>query len=107
MIVGIITGAYVSLQFLCSLLAAIEGLGRRKYSRLSLDSMQPRGKETMADYRLRTVPVLADILLSNMETNDDKVSRLALGHAAIRNAVMGLLVAIVALIAIAAFAPLV
>ena len=86
---------YVILQFLRALLAAIEGLHRRGFLVPTPTSLWAQtDQESLDAYTLRACADLAERLHANRETTNDKVSHMALAHRAYRNALVGMLVAV-------------
>lgn len=96
-------GAYVALQFLRALRAAIDGLQARGYLATTTADAQPDDHEDEATYLSRKAETLANRLNQHRHTNDDKISQLSLAYVAITNAVGGLLIALVSLAVIAAY----
>ena len=92
--VGVV-GSYVALQFLLALLAAVNGLGRRSFSHLSIKDIVPQPDETKDAYLRRACAELTEVILHNRAAVDDKVSQLALAHEAVKNAVWGLLLVLI------------
>ena len=90
-IVGLV-GGYITLQFLRASLAAVNGLSRRSYEYLQLEDIAPKPNESKEKYLQRICVQMVDILNSNREVINGKVSQLALGHESIRNALCGLLI---------------
>ena len=98
-------GAYIALQFLLAVRAAIKGLARRPFKRLSLEDVLPRGGESRSDYLRRACKEIADVIAGNRRGIDQKVSQLALCHESILNAVWALLILLLILLAIVATQP--
>ena len=103
--VVIVFAAYIALQFLLAIRAAIKGLARRPFTRLSLDDILPLGREDKTAYLKRTCKEIADAIGSNRKGIDQKVSQLALAHESILNAVWALLFLLLILLAIVALQP--
>lgn len=103
--VVVIFGGYIALQFLLAVRAAIKGLARRSFQRVSLEDWFPRGRESRTDYLLRACKEVTDTIVNNRRAIDQKVSQLALCHESILNAVWGLLIMLVILLAIAVTQP--
>lgn len=101
----VVFAAYIALQFLLAIRAAIKGLGRRPFNRLSLEDLLPRGKESKKDYLQRTGKEIADAIAHNRSAIDQKVSQLALAHESIVNAVWALLVLLLVILAIVVIEP--
>jgi hypothetical protein len=94
-----LAGSYVAFQFLLALLAAVNGLGRRSFSHLSIKDIVPQPDETKDAYLRRACAELTEVILYNRASVDDKVSRLALAHEAVKNAVWGLLLVLITILA--------
>jgi hypothetical protein len=103
--VVIVFGGYIALQFLLAIRAAIKGLARRPFQRLSLEDVLPVGKESKRDYLQRACKEIADAITGNRRGIDQKVSQLALCHESILNAVLALLILLLILLAIVAAQP--
>ena len=99
MAVGLL-GSYVALQFLAALLAAVSGLARRSFYHLDLKDIVPRPGEDKDAYLRRACAEMAEAVRHNRAVVDEKVSRLALGHEAVKNAVWGLLLLLVTVLVI-------
>jgi hypothetical protein len=95
--VGLV-GTYVAFQFLLALLAAVNGLGRRSFSHLSIKDIVPQPDEAKDAYIRRACAELTEVILHNRVAVDDKVSRLALAHEAVKNAVWGLLAVLITIL---------
>lgn len=93
-------GGYVALQFLRAVLAAINGLERRSYSRILLTSIVPGPREEKEAYLKRACKEMIRVITENKEVINEKVSQLALGHTAIKNAVWGLLLVLITILII-------
>jgi hypothetical protein len=98
-IVGFV-GGYVALQFLRASLAAVKGLWRRSYSHIKLEEIAPQPNESKEKYLHRMCAHMADVLNSNREVVNEKVSQLALGHESIKNAIWGLLILLLVILTI-------
>lgn len=94
--------SYVALQFLVALLAAVNGLSRRSFYHLDLKDIVPRRDEGKEAYLQRACAGLAEVILHNGGVVDDKVSQLARGHEAVKNAVGGLLLVLLTVVVITA-----
>lgn len=94
---------YIALQILRALLAVVSGLSSRSYTHLHIDDAIPKEKEDKESYLNRICKEIFDIIRSNREVTDGKVSQLKLGHRAIRNAVWGLFIVIGAILTITVF----
>lgn len=97
LVMGLV-GSYVALQFLVALLAAVNGLGRRSFSHLSIKDIVPQPNEAKDAYLRRTCAELAEMILQNSVAVDDKVGQLARAHEAIKNAVWGLLLILITIL---------
>lgn len=94
---------YIALQILRALLAVVSGLSSRSYTHLHIDDFIPKEKEDKETYLNRICKEIFDIIRSNREVTDGKVTQLKLGHRAIRNAVWGLFIVIGAILIITLF----
>jgi hypothetical protein len=99
LVVGLM-GSYVAFQFLLALLAAVNGLGRRSFTHVAIKDVVPQRDETKDAYLRRACAELMEVILHNRVVVDEKVSQLALGHEAIKNAVWGLLLILITILAI-------
>ncbi|MDQ3802342.1 MAG: hypothetical protein M3416_00580 [Acidobacteriota bacterium] len=95
--------SYVAFQFLVALLAAVSGLGRRSFHHLDFKDIVPRPGEGKDAYLQRACAALTEVILHNRRVVDEKVSQLALGHEAVKNAVCGLLLVLLTVMVITAF----
>jgi hypothetical protein len=95
-----IFGGYITLQFLLAVRSAIKGLARRPFYRPRLEDRFPRGNESRTDYLRRACEETTNAITKNRIGIDDKVSQLALRHESILNAVWGLLIMVLILLAI-------
>ena len=100
-----IFGGYVALQFLWAVRAAIKGLSRKGFYRLSLEDIFPRGNENREGYLQRTCKEMTVAIRNNRKGINQKVSQLAICHESIVNAVWGLLIMLLLLLAIVAIQP--
>jgi hypothetical protein len=100
-----IFGGYIALQFLLAVRAAIKGLARRSFKRLSVEDVLPHGKESRSDYLQRSCKTIAAAIIENRRVIDQKVGQLALCHESILNAVWGLLILLLVLLGIVATQP--
>ena len=99
LVVGLI-GSYVAFQFLLALLAAVNGLGRRSFTHVAIKDVVPQRDETKDAYLRRACAELMEVILHNRAVVDEKVSQLALGHEAVKNAVWGLLLILLTILII-------
>ncbi len=97
-------GAYVSLQFLCAFSWAIRGLARKSYERATLIDLRPQTNDHKAILTWRAIQNMSNQLQHNKDVTNQKVTQLACGHEAITNGVWGLVLVIVIVCSIAAFA---
>lgn len=98
-IIAEVAGAfYIALQILRALLAVINGLSSRDYNYLRVEDLIPKQGEARETYLNRTCKEIFEIIRLNREVTNEKLSQLNLGHAAIRNAVWGLFLAIGAIL---------
>lgn len=97
------TAAYVSLQCLRAALAAIRGLERRSFKRPNLDQLGWQGGDDLHAYQHRVAIIRAHCLAQNRETVNEKVSWMAVGHVALKNALVVLMTAIYLLTVISVY----
>jgi len=88
------TATYVSLQCLRAAMAAVEGLERRSFKRPLLDEVRGQTGDNLHAYRHRVALIRARCLSENREVVNDKVSWMAVGHVALKNALIVLMMAI-------------
>jgi hypothetical protein len=100
LLVGIV-GGYICLQLLRAILAALAGLKRRRFVAFTLKDLYPLPNETKAGYLTRSCSDLAEVIRRNRAEIDAKVTWLDIGHTAIRNAVIGLLMLVIVIFALA------
>jgi small-conductance mechanosensitive channel len=98
LMVGLSAG-YISLQLLRAIVASISGLTRRSFSVVELSDLYPRAKESKSVYLYRNCRELAAVIRENRTEIDFKVTSLAYGHRAMKNAMF----ALVGLLAILVF----
>ncbi len=84
--------AYLILQLVCAMLAAVRGLERRSYMIMASADLLPAAGESKEVHQRRQVGQLLSILAQNRDTNDDKLTNLAVAHCALKNFVAGLVV---------------
>lgn len=96
----VIGACYVVLQLLRALLAAVGGLRRRTFFSVSVTDIPPTPDQTKTDYLLHFCKDLSAVASNNRGVIDSKVDQLELGHVAVRNAVAGLLLTLVVVLAI-------
>ena len=101
----VVFGGYIALQFLLAVRAAIKGLARRPFKRLSLEDVFPQAEESRTDYLLRACKKVSCAIAKNRKGIDQKVGQLALCHESILNAVWGLLILLFILLMIVATQP--
>ena len=77
---------YVAVQLLRSLWSTVAGLVRRSYKQLSPEDMIPEDNETGEVYQARVLNLQVNYMRSNEWVVDQKVSEMAVAHAALRNA---------------------
>jgi hypothetical protein len=100
LLVGFV-GGYICLELLRAILAALAGLKRRRFVAFTLKDLYPVPNETKAGYLTRNCSELAEIIRRNRAEIDAKVTWLDIGHTAIRNAVIGLLIFVIVIFALA------
>jgi hypothetical protein len=98
--VGIV-GGYICLELLRAILAALAGLKRRRFVAFTLKDLYPLPNESKAGYLTRNCSELAEVIRRNRAEIDAKVTWLDIGHTAIRNAVIGLLILVIVIFALA------
>ena len=77
---------YASVQILRSLWATVAGLMRRSYKQLAPAAIVPQGGETGEAYRVRLLNLQVNHLCWNEWVVNQKVSDMAVGHTALKNA---------------------
>lgn len=102
---------YIVMQLACGLLSAVAGLKRRKYASLQRGDEDAPGSclpgiaESEAHYMYRKLKLCIDALHDNYAANNDKVSRMAVAHRAIENALGGVLLLIAFVTGVALYGP--
>lgn len=86
------TLAYLIMQLVCAMLAAVRGLERRSYAIMASADLLPASGESKEVHQRRQVGQLLSILAQNRDANDDKLTNLAVAHCALKNFVIGLVV---------------
>jgi hypothetical protein len=102
-VVIVVGGAYVILQFIRCLWAAVEGLTVREFMRIKPEELKPFEKENAAAYQTRIDNRELECFADNVLVVDDKISQLKLAHRALKNALGGLLFLVIALGSIAIY----
>jgi hypothetical protein len=98
--VGVLAG-YIAIQLLRAVIAATVGLARRSFLAIKLEDLYPRPRETKNDYIRRNCVELSEVIRGNRSEIDSKVTALAHGHRAVENAMVGLLLLLITVIALA------
>lgn len=93
--------AYIGLQIVICLRAAVRGLSRRAYLALDPNDLDPQPGEASTDYRLRILEVRVNNLWHNEWATDQKVSEMAIAHEALQNMIRGVAVLVIAALVIA------
>lgn len=99
--VAVLLVLYVALQLLCSLRATVAGLKRRSYRQLSPADIVPQDDETSKAYRVRLLNLQVNCVRLNEWVTDQKVSEMAVAHAALRNVLTATFVLIVLTLVVA------
>ena len=94
---------YTAIQILRSLWATVDGLVRRAYKQLSPDDIVPQIGEDNDAYRIRLLNLQVNHLRWNEWVVDEKVSCMAVAHAALKNGLTGIFFLVFVTLAIAAF----
>lgn len=76
---------YMIVQLLRALLASLHGLGRRGYSVPTILDELPELHETVEAAALRRVTCYVECLQDQQETNNEKVTQMAVAHCGLRN----------------------
>lgn len=76
---------YVSLQFLRAAFAAVSGLERKGFERLTLSQLAAETDSNVVSYQHRLARLRAECLARNVEVVNEKVSSMALAHVALKN----------------------
>lgn len=82
--------AYVAVELVRCLSAALSGLSRRAYEGLSTKALIPVDAETAKTYRHRIVADQFGCLQYNIRVNDQVLNQMALAHTALRNVLWGI-----------------
>jgi hypothetical protein len=89
--------AYVALQLLRSARAAVTGLERRSFERVTLGQLACHQVDDEISYQHRLARLRAECLARNVEVVNEKVSWMAVGHVSLTNGLVVLVVGIYAL----------
>ena len=92
---------YVAAQLLRSLWSTVAGLTRRSYKQLSPEGMIPKDSETGDVYQTRVMNLQVNHMRWNEWVVDQKVSEMAVAHAALKNALTATFILIVLALVIA------
>ena len=95
--IAFVTAAYVSLQFLRVAFAAVNGLERKGFVRLTLDELASDADDSEITYQRRLARTRADCLARNAEVVNMKAGWMAVAHVALKNGLAVLVVGIYAL----------
>jgi len=85
-------GCYLILQICAAILAAVQGLSRRPYSSLTLSDLVARPGESRDAWLHRKAQSILEVLSDHDTQNNQKLTKMAVAHCAMRNFVCGLLV---------------
>jgi hypothetical protein len=96
-------GAYIILQFICTVWSAVKGLQLHAFQRLTVQTFTPQPNETTEAYRVRITDASIACHLHNESVTNKKASQLKLAHRAMKNALGMLLVIVLALGSIAIY----
>lgn len=91
---------YAAVQILRSLLVTVAGLRRRSYKQLSPADIVPQDGEASEAYRVRLLNLQVNHLCWNEWVVDQKVSDMAVAHTALRNALIGIFLLVVVVLAL-------
>lgn len=94
---------YAAIQILRSLWATVDGLVRRGYKQLSPDAIVPQSGEANAVYRIRLLNLQVNHLNWNERVVNEKVSCMAVAHAALKNALTAIFILVLVTLGIAAY----
>ena len=94
---------YAAIQILRSLWATVDGLVRRGYKQLSPDDIVPQSGEANAAYRIRLLNLQVNHLNWNEWVVNEKVSCMAVAHAALKNALTAIFILVLLTLGIAAY----
>ena len=83
---AIILVFYILAQIVFCLMAALRGMVRRGYKRLTPEGITPRAGETTEQYRIRLLNYQAQNVIWNDWVVNGKVSDMAVAHEALKNA---------------------
>ncbi len=100
--VAIVLSLYAVLQLVCAIRAAVEGLERRAYPDFSGSDLLPGANEGRSDHARRAMKTFLEGAYDCRTVNMDKVGRMAIGHRAFRNFLVGvgLLAALLSLVSL-------
>jgi hypothetical protein len=84
-------GWFLTLQIGAALLAAVRGLSRRPYEHLELSDLVPGVGESNTAFLRRKTEKTLEVLCDHEAQNNEKITRMAIAHLAMRNFVWGLL----------------
>jgi hypothetical protein len=84
--------AYLVIQLVCAMLAAVRGLERRSYAALTCSQVLPADGESPKTYHQHQLEQVVDVLLDNREQNNEKMTQMAVAHCALKNFIAGLAV---------------
>ncbi len=94
---------YAAIQVLRSLWATVDGLVRRGYKQLSPDDIVPQSDEANVAYRIRLLNLQVNHLNWNEWVDNEKVSCMAVAHAALKNALTAIFILVLLTLGIAAY----
>ena len=99
--VAVVLVFYVALQLLGSLMATVAGLMRKSFKILSPEQITPEFSETSETYRVRLLNLQVNYMLWNEWVVNQKVSEMAVAHAALKNTLIATFALIVLALVIA------
>jgi hypothetical protein len=84
--------AYLILQLVCAMLAAVRGLERRAYAFVSSAQLLPAVGEIKDAYYRRQIGQSVEVLVQNQDQNNLKLTYLAVAHTALKNFILGVVI---------------
>jgi len=89
---------YAVVELLLTLMAAVAGLERRSYLEPTPEDLFPRAREELAARERRLSELWYDVMVSVEEACNRKVEQMSVAHRALRNFIVGALVAAAVLV---------
>ena len=100
--VAVLLVFYTAVQILRALWATVDGLVRRGYKQLTPGDIVPQNREANAVYRVRLLNLRINYLNWNEWVVNEKVSRMAVAHTALKNALAAIFLLVFLALGIAA-----